>query len=251
MESLSLTTADLLHHVVTFGIDVFPPVEIPKERTRLNMFYEEASSKWGDLYEQLVASEAEFKISKAFTERPGRRPSIHMDTFTLTQRGPVFVFPVLLPEPIGKTGLEDSPVGRFDEVRKLFFSALTDRKIMRVGMVRELVFGTGDTACQQLLATETSFSGSELAGGKSLLVFRDSRCNVRLEFEPLEIRKTIQLPVGARMEQSAGYGVRVQLDVNNYAVRPLEDADIEEVLERATGLWPDELLRYINERSAP
>ena len=250
MEPTRLGTNDLLHHVMQFGIDVFPPIEIHKERTRLNMFYEEARSRWDDLFEKLVTSDTEFRISKEFVQRPGiRGASRAVDTFVLTQRGPVLSVPVLLPEPVGETGLERAAVERFREVRSLFFSGLGDRKIMRVGLIRELLFGTGELSCQHLLATQTTLSDAELVGGKRLLVFRDRQCNVRLEFGPVEITQTEQLPVGARVERSAGYGVQVRLDVNNSETRPLADADIEAVLERAGSLWPDELLKYLNERS--
>ncbi len=252
MESNVLSTSDLLHHVVKFGIDIYPPIEIDSERTRLNLFYEEARNRWGDLFEKLVASDTEFKISKEFAQRPGKRPSIPVDTFVLTQRGPVLVVPVLLPAPVASTGFEGRCTELFDKVRELFFAALgTKRECLKVGMVRELVFDTGETPYQHLIATQRSFAGAGLVGGKRLLVFRDEMCNLRVELEPLEITKTIQLPVGANVQQHAGYGVRVLFDVNNAEFRPLNDADITGVLERASSLWPGELIKFINERSTP
>ncbi len=252
MESNVLSTGDLLHHVVKFGMDVYPPIEIDSERTRLNVFYEEARNRWGELFEKLTASDTEFKISKDFAQRPGKRPSIPVDTFVLTPRGPVLVVPVLLPPPVEETGLEGKCTELFDNVRALLFPALgVKRECLKVGMVRELVFDTGETPCQHLVATQRSFAGADLVGGKRLLIFRDPRCNLRVELEPLEITKTVQLPVGANVQQHAGYGVRLLLDVNNAEIRPLTDADIRSVLERASSLWPDELLEFVNERSAP
>ena len=67
---------------------------------------------------------------------------------------------------------------------------------------------------------------------------------------PCQIQMTTQLPVGTKVEQQTGYGLRVVLDVNNWEIRPLEDSDIEEVLTRATGLWPAQLLEYLNGRKA-
>ncbi len=250
MEPSPLSVSDLLHHVVKFGIDVYPPIEIESERTRLNMFYEEARTRWGDLFEKLVASDTEFRISKEFSERPGRRPSVPVETFVLTPRGPVFVVPVLLPPPVKFTGFEAKVVELFHEVRALLFEALAQkRECLRVGMVRELIFDTGGAKCQRLVGDERTFGGAPLIGGKRFLVFRDAKCNLRIEFEPVEISKTIQLPIGTNVQQHAGFGVRVLLDVNNAEVRPLADADINEVLERANSVWPDELLKYINERS--
>jgi hypothetical protein len=251
METNVLGTSDLLHHLVKFGIDVYEPIDIDSERTRLNVFYEEARNRWSDMFEKLLASPTEFKISKEFAQRSGKPPSIPIDTFVLTQRGPVLVVPVRLPPPIGATGLEDKIVDLFDGVRELFFAALgVKRQCLRVGMVRELVFDTGETQCQHLIATQSSFAGADLVGGKRLLVFRDAKCNLRIELEPLEIAKTVQLPVGTNVQQHAGYGVRVLLDVNNAVFKPLGTADMKEILERASSLWPDELLKFVNERSS-
>lgn len=208
--------------------------------------------RWEELFGKLTASDTEFRISRDFTKFPGRPGlAIPVETFVLTPRGPVFVVPLLLPEPVGDTELTKTAVDRFHEVRRLFLSGFPDRKVLRVGMIRELLFRTGEAPHQHMLAREASFSGAGLVGGRCLLVFRDHKCNIRLDFEPVEIKKTERLPVGTTVEQSAGYGVRAQFDVNNFEIRPLGDADIDEVLERATSLWPDELLKYMNERSMP
>lgn len=55
-----------------------------------------------------------------------------------------------------------------------------------------------------------------------------------------------QLPVGKKVEEPVGFGIKVTLDINNTELRELGDADIEEILERAVGFWPDELLKYLS-----
>ena len=250
MEPSALSVSDLCLHVVKFGIDIYPPVEIPNERTRLNMFYEEARARWPKLFDRLIASDTEFKISKGFRKNPEvEGPTSTVDTFVLVNRGPVFVLPLMLPEPVGETGLEENYREEFGLVRELFFSALPDRKILRLGLIRELVFATSGAPCLSLLKAAQSFAGADLTGGNALFQYRDAKCNVRIRLAPAEIMKATVLPVGQRVEQREGYGVQVQLDVNNCDIRPLEAADIDEMLDRATGLWPDRLLEYLNERS--
>ena len=250
METLQLSMEDLEQHVVKFGFDIFPPIEISSDRTRLNLFYEEVRERFGELYDQLLASDTEFKISKRFRKDAGiEGRSLGVETFVLTQRGPVFIFPLLLPEPVLATGLEDNYLEKFQQLQELFFSLLPGRKRMRVGLIRELIFATGDTPCHSMLTDRSTFAGGEIRGGNALFAYRDAKCNVRINFSLVEATKQTQLLVGTTVSEPAGYGLLVSLDVNNTDIRPLEDADIEDVLTRATSLWPDELLRYLNERS--
>jgi hypothetical protein len=246
---LSVGLDDLQLHVVKFGIDLYPPLEIASERTRLNLFYEEASQRWPELFEQLLSSNTQFEIAKGFGSPPSTRAKI--TTFMLTPRGPVFIFPLALPPPVGATGLEGAYFDRFAAVRALFSGALPGRKCLRIGLVREIIFATGATGCHALLTPVSKFAGAELSGGECLLLYRDAKCNVRIKLQPVEAVRTTQLPVGTRISEPAGHALRVELDVNNVEVRPLEDADIEEVLTRARSLWPDALLEYLNERRAP
>lgn len=247
MQKPLLSLADLCQHSVTFGMDIYPPIEIPQERTRLNMFYEEARRRWNSLFDRLVTSDTEFRISKKFQKSPEvAGPSYSIDTFVLTNRGPVFVFPLLLDEPVGDTGLEVTYLDRFKEIRELFFQAIPNRKFMRVGLIRDLIFNTGSVPCQELIAEQTSFAKAELVGGKAVFKYCDTKHNHNILVEPMSRVRTMQLAAGPTVNEPAGFGVRVQLDVNNTDMgRTLEESDIQEVIERATSLWPDKLLEYI------
>ena len=251
MQKPLLSLADLCQHSVTFGMDIYPPIEIPQERTRLNMFYEEARRRWDSLFDRLVTSDTEFRISKKFQKSPEvAGPSYSIDTFVLTNRGPVFVFPLLLDEPVGDTGLEATFLDRFKEIRELFFQAIPNRKFMRVGLIRDLIFNTGSVPCQELIAEQTSFARAELVGGKAIYKYRDAKYNHNILVEPVRGVKRTQLAVGSTVDEPTGYGVHVQLDVNNTDMgRTLDESDIQEVIERATSLWPDKLIEYIQELS--
>lgn len=249
MEPPSFTIGDLQQHIVQYGIDVYPQVEIRNERTRLNIFFEEASKRWPQLYEGLTVSDTEFRISRKFPAQPSEQGrSAQVDTFTMTPRGPVFTFPLLLPEPVKETGLEPECSDLFDSVRKLFFSAIAQRQVMKIGLIREVIFGTGNTPCLGMLTKQAELGKATLVGEKSFFLYQDSLCNVRVELESVQAHKTTQLPVGTSVRESAGYGLRVRLDVNNREIRPLQEADIQQVLERAGSLWPDATIEYLNER---
>lgn len=251
MQKPLLSLTDLCQHLVTLGMDIYPPIEIPQERTRLNMFYEEASRRWNGLFDRLVTSDTEFRISKKFQKNPEvAGPSYSIDTFVLTNRGPVFVFPLLLDEPVGDTGLEETCLDRFKEIRELFFQAIPNRKIMRVGLIRDLIFNTGSVPCQELIAEQTSFAKAELVGGKAVFKYCDTKHNHNILVEPVRGVRRTQLAAGPTVNEPAGNGVHVQLDVNNTDMgRTLVDSDIQEIIDRAASLWPDKLLEYIQELS--
>lgn len=254
MGRLSLSPSDLCHHVVTFGMDVYPPLEITQERTRLNIFYEEAKSRWPRLFNQLVASDTDFKISAHFKRNPEvAGPSLVAETFVLNPRGPVFIFPLILPEPVGgPTIFEPTYRTDFDQVRRLFFEKVAKRTIMRLGLVRDLLFSTTETRCEHLLTRRHSFAGAELVGGTLVLSYKDAKYNHTLLVEPVTIARTTQLAVGARIDEPAGYGVHVRLDVNNADLqKTLQESDIQGVLDRATSLWPDVLLEFLEELVQP
>jgi len=248
MNKRTLSLSDVQQHVVGFGLDVHPPIEMRSERTRLNLFFEDAREKFPELYEQLTSGEVNCRISKPFRKNPQMHgPAVVLETFVLTPRGPVFSFPISLPEPIGDTGLSENVCESFNQIRKMLWSAVPGHTILRVGLIRDVVFATGDTQYQGLVSRQPEWCGAGLVGGQRLFHYRDPKCNIRLECSPGRLHKTTQLPVGAKIDEPAGYALKVRLDVNNHEIRALQDADIDEVIERALGFWPDELLKYLSE----
>ncbi len=252
MASLNLSIEDLDIHVVKMGLDIHPPLVIGEERTRLHIFADKARDELPRLYDKVVESNTEFTISGTFGKKdPVASPSAVVPTFAMTNRGPVFVFPLRLPV-IGATGLEEEELLlQFDMVRKLFFSSLPSRDCLRIGLIREVVFRTGATPCIELLTANRSLGGAALTGGQKVLVYKDEKCNVRISIEPGEVALQTTLPVGKKMTQPAGYGLQVVLDVNNHELHTLTDDQINEILERASSFWPDVLLEYLNTMGAP
>lgn len=251
MSELELTLSDLDQHVVTFGMDVYPPIHIPAERTRLNMFFEAAHDRWKDSFERLEASDTVFRIWKDFrAQETTGGPSTSIPTFTLSDRGPVITLPLLLPAPIGRTKLEDTDAVRlFNDIRVEFFAKLpTTQAILRVGMVREVVFATGDTPTNCTLGTASELNTAKLVGGTVLAEYRDDKCNVQVSLRPVRAIRATPLAVGATMREPGGFGLWVKLDVNNINLAPMKDDDINEVLDRACSFWPDRLLEYVQAR---
>lgn len=240
-----VTLSDLQMHLVKFGIDVYPPIEIPNERTRLNLFFEKATGEWPQLYRELHASDQRFEIAGSF----GGNRSAPFPTFVLTPRGPVFVFPLRLPPPVNDTEIREDSVGdTFARVRGALLGSIPGHKCLRVGLVRELTFGSGSIPLYKAATSSEEFSGARIVGGESLAHYRDDQYNVRIKLVTVEVAKSTRLPVGYSVTEPAGYGLQVSLDVNNAEIRPLEDADIQGIIDRATRLWPEDLLNYLKKR---
>lgn len=244
MKPIVLSESDLRQHDVTIGTDVFPMVTFADERTRLNMFAEKAIEKLPLLYEQLISGANEFKILKTFGSSPGEKSK--RETLVITNRGPVFSFPVLLQNPSGQT-LLDQPNYRtdFEAVSSLFFSMLTGKTIMRIGLIRNLFFFTSKTSHMEAFIHQAEFAGATLQASGCHATFADGQFNVQIKINPKRVIEASKMPVGATVKKPLGYGVHVQVDVNNRVPRPLETADITEILDKADGIWPDDLLRFL------
>lgn len=248
MDGISLAPTDVVHHIASIGLDIYPPIDMKKERTRLTIFFEDVRERWPELYEELIVGESEFRISASFREKSQVEGSaIRAETFVLTQRGPVFIFPLRLADPVGLTDLEGRFSDLFSEVSRVLWSRLPGHTILRAGVVRDVILSTGESDCKNIASSRSEWCGAKLVGGHRLIQYRDEKYNIRLEFGPIRLGTTTVLPAGMQVSQQAGHGLRLRLDVNlaNAEVRRLQDADIEEVIQRSAGFWPDELLRYI------
>lgn len=244
MEPISIN--DLKHHVIKIGLDAYPPVVIPIERTKLGVLGEEYCRRWPDLFERLEASSTEFSISKTYGAEADPRLRVTIPTFVLVDRGPVFVAPLLLAPPGGKIGDEDKFLEVFPLLLETFRGAVGGRDFLRIGLVRELVFDTGKTPCAGMLIEQHDFAGATLIGEQGLFTYRDKECNVRITIQPVQIATMTRLPVGGQVTQGHNHGLKVNIDVNNHQLRALGEADMNNVLERARSLWPEPLLQFLN-----
>lgn len=255
MNPIRLTEGDLRQHIIKIGLDFFPPIEMANERTRLNMFAEEIIQRFPSLFERLVSSSDEFKVSRRLHMGATPQPR-WVDSLTVTARGPVFTFPVLIAKPSGSPVLQrDYKEDELIECTKLLLSHLPvqqgNRQIIRAGMVRELVFMGGRSSFADALTSRASFAGAKLHGGRCDLGFHDDRCGIHLQIIPLTLMQSTPLPVGGTVQQGLGYGVQVILDVHNAQVRPLADDEVKGILDRATSLWPEALLSYLAGDGSP
>ncbi|MCH8823612.1 MAG: hypothetical protein IH984_08910 [Planctomycetes bacterium] len=248
MPNVPLTTDDLFQHIIKIGIDIHPSIELDVEGTRLSIFFEEAKNACPHLVDRIISSDTEFVLSKTFSVKQGAA-KMSVPTFAMTGRGPVFIFPILLPPPGGDTGLEASWEEDFTKMRQLFAHAIPGRDYIRCGLVRELLFNTADDRCSDCISTLDAFAGADLVGGNSRRVYKDGQYNNNITITTVEIASKKQLAAGPTVREDVGFGLKIDLDVNNIDLRTLNEDDVNDIIERANSLWPDTLLEYIEAAS--
>lgn len=243
----TITLDDLADHVIRFGMDVFPPLELAREQAKAHTLFQEAKEAYPDICAGLTLSDVEFKISRVLSA-PGGKASF--DTLVWTPRGPVIRLPVRLQAiQAGDICTEAECMGVFSELRAVMLRSIPGLQILRVGLVRELVFSTGETPCTSLLPCPAEFGGAKLIGGTFLSVFADETYNMRISYEPAETHEFAKIPASGQVAKRwKSFALKVDFDVYNLELRPLDDADIDRVIERATSLWPAPLIRYLNRR---
>ncbi len=245
--ALAISSEDLEQHVVKYGLDVFPPLDMRTETTHAQDLFSSLREDLPELYQELsfAPDRNEFRIGATFTGKGGMTK---YPTLVFTQKGPVFAFPCLFPDPIGrcthKAELDDIFWQSFGLLRKNFPTV----EVLRLGLINEAVFNTGKTNFVPYLAKRFgSFPGATLVGGRATLSFRDELCNVRVQLQTIEIHRQARAPATQHVvSQEMDFGVQVTLDVNNIEMKRQGESDIQSTLERAHSLWPKALLEFIN-----
>ncbi len=123
---------------IGIGVDVRPPIELSLDVLRIQEFYNQVSDQFPNLFADLSQSKTEFRINKKIPI-PGKG-EVSVATFTLTQRGPVFNFPITLPGVLD--GYEWSKTLNEHVIKCLetFHRHMPGTKFVRIGKVRKLVF---------------------------------------------------------------------------------------------------------------
>jgi len=219
---------DLSEHVDNYGVDIFPPIDISKETVRAQAFFLEMRDRWPYLFQSVTVGGAEFRIQTTFQNTSGQQvPAV---TFNVTPRGPVFTMPRRL---------------------TVLGGAFPGRQALRVGLVRNLQFATGQTDCTPWLGRAVlAFGNARLAGAQCALGYIDDEFNISIQIAPVQMATFAIVPnAGPSMATQNQYGLAVAFDVNNRAVRQMTVEDAKAVVAKANELWPSRLIHFLNNRS--
>src|SRR3990170_2811025 len=90
------TSARIDRCVERIGVDIRPPIEIELDGVHIQNYSTWARKKFPQLFDRSVVGTQRFDMLKTL-EYPGK-PSVDLTTFSMTQRGPVFMVPKRIAE---------------------------------------------------------------------------------------------------------------------------------------------------------
>ncbi len=247
-EAPEFSVNDVLQHVETYGVDLFPILDLPMENVKFQALFSELRDRWPHLYQNMITGGAGFAVAAAIELGGGQK--VVIPTFTVNNRGPVFTFPRHLPPNHDVDLGGERPAEVFQEAFDIFLKTFLGRQILRLGVVRELMLGTGHTDCTAWLGERVlEFDSGRLEGAQCTLVYQDDEHNYRIQLAPAQMMQSTPVPAtGQVMTRPDQFGLAVSLDVNNRDAHPLTAEEMQAVMARASELWPDSLLNFLNHR---
>jgi len=246
MPEFNFTKGTIEHHEESIGVDMRPPIDLALDRQRVQQFYNLVSEKYGNIFESLEQRPAGFRITKP-VPIPGKA-RLTIQTFVLHPRGPVFGFPR------NAMGIDSFPWPA--SINSIVLDCLNilstqfpTHRYLRIGKVRNLVFGTGEVECAHVIRTQFC-KGIPAEAGEVVVGWNQAndQYNIKLNIESVEQRSLAFGPAGGGIPQRTGqYGVKVVLDVNNRKMdRSLESEDMAVILKKADQVYGEELLGILN-----
>jgi len=248
MENYFFDQKDIVQHTVKYGVDVRPTILVDQEKTELQEYCNWLTREFPQLFETLLIGPNEFRVQKKFFV--GSKVRLELPTLTLTQRGPLFIVPIKMQAE--ENYVEEFAIHDRDHIFRRALEKLrgtfANRKVLRVGVVHELIFDTGATSSVDLVS---SMLAKEVwkRGMKNIRLHlenpRDGK-NINVDITPALQRRVEKRPTGF-VEQNVGYGINVKLDINNTDMtRNLENEEVRDILAFAEDYMKADLIKFLN-----
>ncbi len=249
MENFIFNENDISQHIVRYGANIRPPIQPKQEREKLQDYCNWLIERFPEAYETLLSGPDKTIVQKTFFASGNKR--VEMPTFAMTRRGPLYTFPIrLLIEDVEDFDIQ----GR----NKIFRSALEKfretfaSKIVRVAVMREMVFDCGNINPVDIIATAISKEAwrEEIRNIRIHLENPGNGCNVSIDIAPAYAQQVVRGTTGAK-RKNIGFGISVRLEINNE--KPTADLDrdaVAGIVAFSEDYVPDRLLSFLNnERS--
>jgi len=233
-------------HVVKYGVDIRPAIGLKQDKTKLQEYCNWLIEQFPEVFETLLVGPKQLRVQKNFLLPNTKR--VEMPTFVLTHRGPVFTFP----ERIYIDEVQDLDVPEKD---KIFRKALDElrsqfvgRRIMRVGVIHEFVFDTGEINSVEIIASnlKNDVWRERIKNLSIRLETPKEGKNINLEIRPTQLRR-VGRGGGNVHSQNIGFGIIVNVDINNQQIKDdLTRAEVRDIVTFANDYVPEELIRFLN-----
>lgn len=249
MDNYFFNEKDIVQHIVKYGADIRPAILVNQEKTKLQDYCNWLTREFPQLFETLLIGPEELRVQKKFLV--GSKVRLELPTLILMPRGPVFTVPVKMQAE--ENYIEEFAIHDKDHIFRRAFEKLrgvfADRKVLRVGVVHELIFDTHDISSISLVA---SMLAKEVwkRGIKNIRLHlenpREDK-NISVDITPALQQKVERRPTGLVEKKNVGYGINVKLDINNVDMtRNLESEEIRDILAFAEDYMKAELIRFLN-----
>jgi hypothetical protein len=233
-------------HVVKYGVDTRPPLAPEQDRTKLQDYSNWLVEQFPEVFETLLVGPRELRVQRTFLLPNAKR--VELPTFVLTNRGPVFTFPVRLyidrPHELDIADKDKIFRRAFDELRSRF----PDRTVPRVGVVHEIVFDAGFINSLDIVASnlKNDLWRQKAKNIRILLETPTDDKNINIEIRPTYLQRT-GTPNDTVPPDDMKFGVIVNVDINNRQITgDLTKAEISDILAFASDYVPDELIQFLN-----
>jgi len=245
MENFIFNENDISQHIVRYGVDIRPPIALKQEKERLQSYCNWLIEHFPEAFETLLSGPEKTIIQKTFFTSGGKRAEL--PTFAMTRRGPLYTFPIRLL--VEKAEDFDIP-----ERNKIFRSALDKfretfvTKIVRVGVVHEIIFDCGNINPVDIIANAISKKvwREGLRNIRIHLENPEDGYNINIDLAPAYAQQVVRSPTGAK-RKSIGFGIGVKLDINNQKMTEELDKDmVAAILAFAEDYVPDKLVKFLN-----
>ena len=238
---LNLGTPAIDEHTTVYGVDVRPQLEVGSlDREHLHEFGRWAREEYANLYESQIIAPGVFRMQKKFVF--AGKGDAEVPTFEATKRGPVFRFPRRIGAFQEDVEAGD-PRATFLHCLDAFKKCFPTKKVVRVGVIQEMVLATGEDNAQMWLAERiTSFNTDELDEVRLRLRYKRTGHNIVLELRPVVAQQTRVDPVTRQaVAERVGYGLACRLDINNAeTTAELDDEGVRGVLDFAHEFFASE-----------
>ena len=233
-------------HVVKYGVDIRPTIVLKQDKTKLQEYCNQLIEQFPEVFETLLVGPKQLRVQKNFLLPNTKR--VEMPTFVLTHRGPVFTFPerIYIDEAQDLDVPEKDKIFRkaLDELRSQFVG----RRIMRVGVIHEFVFDTGEINSVEIIASNLK-NGVWRERIRNLSIRLETPKegkNINLEIRPTQLRR-VGRGGGNVRSQNIGFGIIVNVDINNQQIKDdLTKAEVRDIVTFANDYVPEELIKFLN-----